>query len=163
MRLRARTIVSFLVLVGGTATMAESQAPRRQVALPEVRLEASSGDVSSAQLGVGLRYPVGTYFRVALIGGGGVAWHAGATGHIARLEVQGRFHLDPFREARFGIYGIGGVAASHDPLAKFQARLAAGAGIELPTRDDSAIAIEAALAGGVRVSVAWRRLSPTRR
>lgn len=141
--------------------MAGAQVPRAR--LPEVRLDVSGGTVSSAQPGLGLHYAAGTYFRLALIGAGGIAWKGGETGHVARVEVQGRFHLDPFREARFGLYGIGGVAVSHEPFTDSQARLVVGAGVELPTRDESTIAVEAALAGGLRVSAVWRRLSPTRR
>jgi hypothetical protein len=156
------TALACHLLAGTVASTAESQAPSRQ-ALPELRIDASSGTVSSAQVGLGLRFPVGTYFRLAVIGAAGVAWDRHDRGHAARLELQGRFHLDPYRETRFGLYGIGGLAASHNPMAKFQARIVAGAGVELPTDDESAIAIEAALAGGVRLSLVWRRLSPTRR
>ena len=80
-----------------------------------------------------------------------------------RAEIQGRFHLDPLRSTRFGLYGIGGVTAGHDPFAGSQSRLVLGAGVELPAHARATLAVEAALAGGLRLSLAARRVPLGRR
>jgi len=89
---------------------------------PEFRTDVTSGTVTSAELGVGLHIRSGTYFRAAALAGFGTAWRDGDRSSGARIELQGRFHLDPFREARLGVYGIGGVAATHDAFQDWQAR-----------------------------------------
>ena len=86
-----------------------------------------------------------------------------AHGASYRMEVQGRFHLDPLRTTRFGLYGIGGVVTSHDPFADWQSRLVLGAGVELPAYARATLAVEAAFAGGLRLSVATRRVPLGRR
>jgi hypothetical protein len=55
------------------------------------------------------------------------------------------------------------VATSHDPFQDWQSRLVVGAGVELPAHGRGALAVETTLAGGLRVSVAARRLPLGRR
>lgn len=130
---------------------------------PEFRVELTTGDVRSALLGAGLHVRSGTYFRAALLAGFGSSWKNGERGSAARIEFQGRFHLDPLREALFGLYGIGGAAATLDAFDDWQARLVVGAGVELPAHGRGTLAIEAALAGGFRLSMVARRLQLGRR
>ena len=134
-----------------------SQPVRRRV-LPELRADLTAGDVMSGQVAAGVHVSTGTYVRLAFLGGAGRAWHDDSVGNSYRVEVQGRFHLDPFRDARFGLYGVGGVAATHDPFADWQSRLVLGAGVDLPAHGHATWSIEAALAGGFRVSITTRRL-----
>jgi hypothetical protein len=100
---------------------------------------------------------------MAFLVGGGRAWDDELESSSYRIEVQGRFHLDPSRAARFGLYGIGGVSATHDQFSDWQSRLVVGAGIELAAHGRATWAIEMALAGGVRLTVATRRLTIGRR
>jgi len=127
--------------------------------LPELRADVVTGDVVSGQLGAGIHVNTGTYVRLALLAGAGAAWESGESGHSFRLELQGRFHLDPFRNAQYGLYGLGGLATSHDPFNDWQSRLVVGAGMELPAHEHATWAIEAAFAGGFRLSVVTRRLA----
>lgn len=131
--------------------------------LLEARIDLTAGDVSSATLAAGSHLRAGTYFRLALLAALGQARRGDETGNAARLELQGRFHLDPYREARLGLYGVGGIAAARDDFRGWQGRLVLGAGVELPARGRAAIAIEGAFAGGVRLSVIARRLPEDRR
>jgi hypothetical protein len=131
--------------------------------LPELRADVVTGDILAGQLGGGFYVNTGTYVRFALLGGYGAAWDDGESGHSVRVELQGRFHMDPFRNARFGLYGLGGMATSHDPFAEWQSRLVAGAGVELPAHGRATWAIEAAFAGGFRLSLVTRRLTLGRR
>ena len=143
-------------------TVAIAQAPARRV-LPEARVDVVAGDVTSAQLAGGVHITSGTYVRFGVFGGYGRAWNDGRDGDSYRFEVQGRFHLDPQRSTRFGLYGIGGVTTTHDPFEDWQARLVVGVGTELPAYARTTFAVEAALAGGLRLSLALRRVPLGRR
>jgi hypothetical protein len=131
--------------------------------VPELRLDGTFGTPSHLQVAAGLQFPAGTYLRLALLGGLGQAWEDGEHRSISRLEGQGRFHLDPLREASLGLYGLGGVAVINDDLEGWDARLVLGAGVELPSTGRLTWAVEAAVAGGLRLSVALRGVRSGRR
>ena len=152
-----------LLTIPTLAAALGAQEPQRRRILPELRADVVTGDVVSAQTAAGVHITSGTYVRVALLGGYGRAWNDEAHGASYRMEVQGRFHLDPLRTTRFGLYGLGGVVTSHDPFADWQSRLVLGAGVELPAYARATLAVEAALAGGLRISVATRRVPLGRR
>lgn len=152
-----------LLFVPAMTAALGAQEPQRRRILPELRADVVTGDVVSAQTAAGVHITAGTYARVALLGGYGRAWNDEQHGASYRMEVQGRFHLDPLRSTRFGLYGIGGFVTSHDPFADWQSRLVLGAGMELPAYARATLAVEVALAGGLRVSVATRRVPLGRR
>lgn len=131
--------------------------------LPELRADMSFGDIRLGQVAAGFHVNTGTYVRLAALAGLGGAWNESESGESYRIELQGRFHLDPFRSSRLGLYGIGGIAANHDPFTEWQSRLVVGAGVEMPAHGRATWAIEAALAGGFRLSVVTRRLTLGRR
>lgn len=140
-----------------------AQEPQRRRILPELRADLVTGDVVSAQMAAGVHITSGTYVRVALLGGYGRAWNDEQHGASYRAEIQGRFHMDPLRSTRLGLYGIGGIVTSHDPFSDWQSRLVLGAGAELPAHARATLAVEVALAGGLRLSVAARRVPLGRR
>jgi hypothetical protein len=140
---------------------AQGRGPAR--AVPELRLDGTFGTPSILQFAAGLQFPAGTYLRVALLGGLGRAWADGERRSSSRLEGQARFHLDPLREAGIGLYGLGGLAVINDDLDGWDARLVVGAGAELPSTGRATWAVEAALAGGLRLSVALRGVRSGRR
>ena len=156
-------IAIVLALAAMTSAASHAQEPQRRRVLPELRADVVIGHVLSAQLAAGVHITSGTYFRVALLGGYGRAWSENETSDSYRAEVQGRFHLDPLRSNRFGLYGIGGVTAGHDSFAGSQSRLVLGAGAELPAYARTTFAVEAVLAGGLRLSLAVRRVPLGRR
>ena len=132
--------------------------PVQRRVLPEFRADVTTGDVTSGHVTAGLHVTSGTYFRLAFLAGAGQAWKDHERGASYRIEIQGRFHLDPFRDAWLGFYGLGGVATTHDPFADWQSRLVVGGGVELPAHGHGTWAIESALAGGLRISIVTRRL-----
>ena len=154
---RAVTLCALALSVLPFAQLGAQPTQRRRV-LPELRADLTTGEVISGHVAAGVHVSTGTYVRFAFLGGAGRAWHDDTSGDSYRLEVQGRFHLDPFRNARFGLYGIGGVVASHDPFADWQSRIVLGAGVDLPAHGRATWAFETAFAGGFRVSIATRRL-----
>jgi hypothetical protein len=153
-----------LALLTLLPALADAQAPpQTRRVLPEIRADVVTGDVTTAHLSAGVHVTSGTYFRIAVFGGYGRAWDDDLDGVSYRLEVQGRFHLDPLRSTRFGVYGIGGVTTTHDPFADWQSRMVVGAGVELPAYARATLALEAAMAGGLRLSLAARRVPLGRR
>jgi len=153
--------VAAALLFSGRVGGAQLAVPARPVV--EGRIDAVAGSVDAMQAGVGVQLPSGTYFRLALIAAGGAAWRDGEQRSSARAEVHARFHLDPYREVRAGLYGIGGLATTWDPFQHWQPRLVIGAGVELPVRGRAGWAIEAALAGGFRMGAVLRAANPDRR
>ena len=153
---RCAALLTFLPALAG------AQAPARRV-LPEARVDLVTGDVTTAHLSAGVHVTSGIYFRLALLAGYGRAWDDDRDGDSYRVELQGRFHLDPLRTTRLGLYGIGGITTTHDPFAEWQSRMVLGAGVELPAYARTTLAVEAALAGGLRISMAVRRVPLGRR
>ena len=100
---------------------------------------------------------MGTYARLALIAGAGPS----EDGLSARAEAAARFHLDPFRQRRWGAYGGAGAgvlwADSTEPF------LLILLGVEGPRRGGWAPAVELGLSRGVRLGVALRRTPSGRR
>lgn len=148
-------------LVAATPAAGQVAGPARPAA--ELRLDATAAAIDVAQVTAGLQVPSGTYLRVAFLAGAGRSWQHGASAWSARFEGQGRFHLDPYREVSHGAYGIGGILLAWDRFAGWEPRLVLGAGVELPGDGGPAWALEAALAGGLRVSIVLRGASPDRR
>jgi hypothetical protein len=157
-----RTAV-FVLLTSTSVTAAQTPGHARRF-LPELRADATIRDgVSVAHLGGGFHVNSGTYVRLALLAGYGVAIATSESSPSYRVEVQGRFHLDPTRSSRFGLYGLGGIVSSYDDFSDWESRIVAGAGVELPAHGRATLAIEVALAGGLRISVLARRLTLGRR
>ena len=162
MRQDLRSLLLAAALMAPAAAQAQPVGTTRRI-LPELRVDASTGTVDILHFGGGFHVNSGTYMRLALLGGLGRAWTAGQSATSYRFELQGRFHLDPARTSRFGLYGIGGITARHDDFSDWQSLIVAGAGIELPAYAHATLALEVALAGGFRFSVLTRRLTLGRR
>lgn len=129
----------------------------------EARIESTLGNVTTVQGGVGVQVRPGTYLRFAGIAAYGTAWRDDSTGGSARIEAQARFHLDPLRESALGLYGVGGLAATWDEFRDWQPRLVVGIGCEIGSSGARTWAVEAALAGGVRVTAILRGVRYSRR
>jgi hypothetical protein len=156
-------LITLATLLHVAAGQAIGQVVRsRRFVLPELRADVIAADPTTAHVGLGVHVNSGTYVRLAALGGVGSVWSDGERGTSYRIEFQTRFHLDPFRASRFGLYGIGGMSGTHVPE-DWHYRLVVGAGVELPAHARTAVAIETALAGGFRISVVTRRLPLGRR
>jgi hypothetical protein len=131
--------------------------------LPEVRVDVVSGRSTAVQAGVGMILASGTYTRYVLAGGVGPAWKSGSSAMSGRVDLQARFLLDPYRESRWGLYGVAGVSGLYDRYERWRVRLEVAAGIESPPSARGAWALELGLGGGVRVGVVLRRLGLGRR
>jgi hypothetical protein len=126
----------------------------------ELRLDGFAGGRESPaalHAGVGATRSLGTYAQLHLAGGAGPS----EDGTSAHLEAAARFHLDPFRQRRWGVYGAAGAgvhrADSTEPF------LLVLLGAEGPRLGSWAPALELGLSRGVRIGVALRRGAPERR
>lgn len=140
---------------GAEPDPAPARAPRRL----ELRAEHTAARVSRLEGSAGLVMPVGTYVRVALTGGAGVGEHGDDRFTAYRGDAVVRFQLDPFHQAKAGVYGGAGVAWLGGAGRSGTARLTLGAGVELPAWGPVAPALELGLGGGTRVGVALRPAS----
>ncbi len=82
---------------------------------------------------------------------------------MQRLEGIARFHLDPYRQDRRGVYAGGGVGVRHVAGDALRPLLVALVGVELAPRGSVVPAIEAGVGGGARLGVVLRSLRPGRR
>ena len=126
----------------------------------ELRLDGLAGGRDSPAAvhgGVGIGRRMSTYARLALIAGAGPS----EDGLSGRAEAAARFHLDPFRQRRWGPYGGAGAGVfwgdSTEPF------LLILLGVEGPRRGGWAPAVEVGLSRGVRLGVALRRTPSDRR
>lgn len=167
---RARAAVLTVAVLAGLPTMLGAQ---RMPGVPEsdgpsrVRFEARAdafvGRSDALHGGVGVAADLGTYFRLAGIVGAGVASAGGESSASGRAEVVGRFLLDPYRQARWGLYGGAGVIARHDGGAGTRGYLTLILGAELPGQARTVTAVEVGLGSGARLGVAIRQGRQSRR
>jgi len=87
----------------------------------------------------------------------------GALVGVQRAEAVARFHFDPLRQTRHGVYAGGGIGARHAPGGPLRALLVALLGVEGPPHGGIATAVEAGVGGGARVGVVLRRARTQRR
>jgi hypothetical protein len=150
--------------VGSAITLLVLASTARAQAVPELRADAFVGRTSGAQLGVGAVLDAGSYTRLALIVGAGAERRpGGALVGVQRAEGVVRFHFDPLRQSRHGVYVGGGVGARRTPGGPLRALLVAVLGVEGPPHGGIAAAVEAGVGGGARVGVALRRARAQRR
>lgn len=125
----------------------------------EGRVDALLSDRPTTELGAGIFVPLGTYVRAGIVGGiGTITNPLGAAG---RLEVLGRFLLDPLYEHRWGPYIAGGLGERVDYGAAARPYLVLLLGIEGPRWGRVTPALEAGVGSGVRVGFALRRSQVT--
>ena len=136
---------------------ARAGAQDRPLTRPELRVDATSAHVSRVEGSLGAVVPVGTYVRLALAAGGGVARASGESRGAARADVIARFELDPLRQLARSAYLGGGVSYLATERERGRAYLALVAGWELKTRAGWVPTIEAGLGGGARIGIALRR------
>jgi hypothetical protein len=137
---------------------AQAAAPR---VAPALRADAFTGAPRAAHLGIGVGVRLGTYAWLDVAGGAGVADDGGDDGArtrtSGRVEVMGRFVLDPFEQARRGPYAAAGIAARLDDGMRRRLHLTAVIGVEGRRTSRWLPAFELGFGGGVRAGVTLRR------
>ena len=143
---------------GRSARAQETSGPRG-----EARLEVIAARHATVQLGAGVAVTAGPYMRVGLLAAGGATRRDDHTLATGRADAFLRFHLDPFRESRIGLYGIAGAGVMDDGSRTWEPRVFIGLGFEGRGGRRITPAVEAALGGGARLALALRGSRPGRR
>lgn len=121
---------------------------------PEFRVDGIFSESAAIHLGAGMLFPLGTYVRSGFVVGAGLS--DGSTS--IRGDLVNLFHVDPFRESRWALYGGGGISFRRDYAANESSTfLLLVLGVEGPRGKAYAPAIEIGLGGGVRAGVVLRR------
>jgi hypothetical protein len=163
MKASGAALVATSMLMIPCVARAQERTPIR----PEVRIDATSATVQRLELGAGAAIPMGTYVRVALLAGGGLARDdrsgSRADGDrvaAGRADIVARFQLDPFHQSLRGLYSGAGLSYLASRGERGRVYLTLLAGLELRDRGHVTPAIELGLGGGVRLGVALRRATP---
>jgi hypothetical protein len=166
MKAGSAALVAMSMLMMPRVTHAQDRAPTR----PELRIDATSATVQRLELGAGAAIPLGTYVRLALLAGGGLARDdrsgsptRGDRVAAARADVVARFQFDPFHQSVRGVYTGSGLSYLASKGERGHVYLTLLAGLELRDRGHVAPAIELGLGGGVRLGIALRRTADGRR
>ena len=123
-------------------------------------MDAAISDRTAVYLGAGILFPFGTYLRSGLVAGAGVTDGRGSF----RLDFTNAFHVDPFRESRWGPYGGGGISVRHDVEGgRTNPVLFVFLGLEGPLKNGRAPAFEMGIGGGIRAGIIIRTAQPNRR
>jgi hypothetical protein len=127
--------------------------------VPELRVDVIAADrATSVQGAVGLEIPFGYYVRAGVLGGAGVSRARGGSSHAAgRVDLLGRFLLDPFRQSRLGFSAGAGVSLRAESGDRVRPQLLVA--LELEGRRSSngvSPSFQLGLGGGVRAGVALR-------
>lgn len=143
-------------------SLARGQQVESAVVHAELRADAIIDQTrAAAQLGVGAQIPAGYYARIAVVGAVGtdVSARAGTDrGLNGRIDVLGRFLLDPFRQTRWGLSAGAGVSLRAQAGQGVRPYLVALIDLEGPlSARGVSPALQVGLGGGVRVGVALRR------
>lgn len=158
-------------LVALLAPVSRAPAQRPAAVTPELRVDGALGREGGALAALGAFVDAGLYARLGLVVGAGVT-RGPATDRVGgspafapagRVEAIARFHVDPQRLSRRGLYAGGGVAVGLREALAPRYGLVALLGLEGTPRGSVAPAVEVGLGGGVRVAVALRRARQGRR
>jgi hypothetical protein len=147
-------VVVALLLV--TPRLAEAQGSGQPSAAiePEVRADLLLASRHALQLGVGAQLPVGYYVRIGAVGAVGSTSDGRLDG---RLDLLGRFLLDPFRQSACGVSAGGGVSARFEPGERVRPLLLVALEVEGRRREAGWVpALQVGLGGGVRIGLVVR-------
>ena len=157
--MKASSLIALVFLTGAAAIRRVDAQLVQQPVQSEVRVDGLFATNSALHAGLGLSIPAGIYVRTGLIGAVGGGNH----GLESRLDLLGRFSLDPFRQNRWGPYGGAGISGRFRPAAAggSHAYLLVYLGLEGPlavgNRTGWVPAFELGLGGGTRVGIILRR------
>lgn len=151
-----RRALSVLGVVIGCAARADAQAVAIPV-VPELRVDAMMGNQPSVQVAAGANFPMGQYVRIGVLAGVGARTDDITPRAAGRLDLVGRFLLDPFRQTRWGLSAGGGVSLRAEPGDRMRPNLLVVMDLEGPRSVYGASpAIQIGLGGGLRVGAALR-------
>lgn len=129
----------------------------------EARVDATiapaAGSRMAGHAGGGVNVRLGPYARlgtVMAIGAIDSPIEGDGPDFSARVDMVGRFLLDPFAEHRTGLYGGAGFTARADGAGAWKGNLLIVFGLEGPAAGRIVPALEVALGGGARIGLVLR-------
>src|SRR5213075_2204689 len=150
---RAGFAASLAVALGALA-VPKVQAQNQPPAYAEYRADAIVGRGTAAQGGAGVVVPLGIYIRLGIDAAAGATWRGDATRASGRVDVIGRFLLDPFRETRLGLSLGGGVSVPYtDGEQRVRPYLTVVIDVEGRVHGPVTPALQIGLGGGTRIGV----------
>ena len=152
-----RTLGVAVAVAAFVAAPSLLHAQRRPTTRPELRIDATSAHVPRLELSGGVAIPIGTYVRLALTAGTGVARVDDAIRQAGRGDAIIRFELDPLKQSTRGAYVGGGLSFLGRDGSRARGYLAVVGGLELKQRGGWVPAVEAGLGGGARLGVVLKR------
>jgi hypothetical protein len=134
--------------------------------LPQLRADIIAGAKPAVQVGAGLQVPLGIYVRAGMdVAAGSRIDRVSTTSRLdGRLDLLGRFLLDPFRQSKWGLSAGGGLSLRAEPGDRVRPLLLVA--IDLEGRRSMrgvAPAVQMGLAGGARIGVVLRRVGAANR
>jgi hypothetical protein len=157
---RAGVATSFALMLG-VSTASKVQAQNQPPVYAEYRADAIVGRGTAAQGGAGVVVPIGIYVRLGIDAAGGATWHDDATRASGRVDVIGRFLLDPFRETRLGLSLGGGVSVPYtNGEQRVRPYLTLVVDVEGRVQGPVTPALQVGLGGGTRIGVVLRTSRP---
>ena len=151
---RLRRALAACLLPAAIGAQAFDFKPRLQT---EWRADILAGPPAGIELAAGGNVPVGYYLRLNLDAAAGVARRDDRAVAGGRVDLAGRYVLDPFHEFRWGPYAGGGLTARWTDGAGWRANLLVLLGIEGPESHGWRTAVEVGAGGGVRLGIVCRR------
>jgi hypothetical protein len=124
---------------------------------PEGRVDLFFANGTTVQGGGGGAWTLGRNARLVALGGAGSTFSDGRGMFSARLDVLGRFVLDPDRVDRWALYGTGGLSVRYEALPSWRGALVALIGIEGPKWGSVTPFVEAGYGGGFQIGFGVRR------
>lgn len=124
----------------------------------EARIETLISRTTAIHAGIGANIIGGEYLRLGFLGAAGARHVGNEWRQSGRLDLMGRFHVDPLREFKYEVYVVGGATALFDEGVRTRVRAFVGAGIEGPALGSGWIlGAEGGFGGGGRVALTIKR------
>jgi hypothetical protein len=151
-----RAIAAAIVFV--PVSVLAQNAPQRWQG--EGRVEVLISRTTAVHAAIGANVIAGQYLRLAVLGAAGVRRVGDEWRSSGRIDLVGRFHVDPQRQFSHGLYVVGGATTLMDDGIRTRIRAVVGAGIEsrvLGGESGWIVGAEGGFGGGGRISVTLRR------
>jgi hypothetical protein len=152
------SLCAFLALaatVPGPAALSQERPERWQ---PEARVESVISRTTALHAAAGANTILGGYLRLAVLGAAGTRRVGDEWRPSGRVDVVGRFHVDPQRQFPRGWYLVGGATALLDDGVRTRVRAVVGVGLESRSYGSGwIIGAEGGFGGGGRLALTARR------
>jgi hypothetical protein len=150
-----RVAIGIVIALSGLPAAVRAQ--QKIPSYAEYRGDVIVGRGTAVEGGAGIVLPAGVYVRTSIDGAAGATWRNGETHVSGRLDVIGRFLLDPFREVPIGVSVGGGVSVPYvSGDAHVRPYLTAVVDIEGRARRNVTPALQIGLGGGTRIGIVLR-------